>query len=441
MRFTTGPGMWYDELCMRCFMEGNNVKEKLQGKKFRLGLNLFLGGSGVLLFYFFIKDFSRVMTGLKTLNGILFPFILGAVIAYLLCPIYNVTVRFVYRHAKDRTFLGFSRVKRRALTYARVIGSVAALIVLFAVMAAAVALIVPQLIKSIVAIVKILPGRIDDLTDGVAYLARKAGHPEVIGSIDGFIQKGIDSILKFAENKLIPGSGNSVVRITEGIVATAKLFLNILVSVIVSVYLLNGKERLKANSKRFILSHFSRAHAEEIMEFGTFCNRTFGGFINGKIIDSIIIGILCYILMVILHLPYTALISTIVGVTNIIPFFGPFIGAIPSAVLICVISPLKALYFLIMILGLQQFDGNILGPKILGDSTGLASFWVMFAIIVGGGLFVVAGMVLGVPTFAIITYYFDRNTGKRLRSKGYKDKTEEYLDFNVYDADRKDILK
>ena len=150
---------------------------------------------------------------------------------------------------------------------------------------------------------------------------------------------------------------------------------------------------------------------------------------------------LIYILMVILHLPYTALISTIVGVTNIIPFFGPFIGAIPSAVLICVISPLKALYFLIMILGLQQFDGNILGPKILGDSTGLASFWVMFAIIVGGGLFGVAGMVLGVPTFAIITYYFDRNTGKRLRSKGYKDKTEEYIDFNVYDADRKDILK
>jgi predicted PurR-regulated permease PerM len=422
-------------------MEGRTVKEKLQNKTFRLGLNLFLGGSGVLLFYFFIKDFGKVMAGLKALNGILFPFILGAVLAYLLCPIYNVTVRFFYRHAQKWNVLGFSRIKRRALTFSRVIGSIVALIVLFAVMAAAIALIVPQLIKSVVAIVKILPGRIDDLTNGIAYLARKSGHSEVIGSMDTLIHKAIDSLMTFAAKKLIPGTGSIAVRLTEGIVATAKLCLNILVAVIVSVYLLNGKEKLKANMKRFILSHFSRAHSEEIMNFGSFCNRTFGGFINGKIIDSIIIGILCYILMVILHLPYTALISTIVGVTNIIPFFGPFIGAIPSAILICVISPLKALYFLIMILGLQQFDGNILGPKILGDSTGLASFWVMFAIIVGGGLFGVAGMVLGVPTFAIITYYFDRNTGKRLRSRGFKEKTDEYIDFNVYDADRKDILK
>jgi predicted PurR-regulated permease PerM len=350
-------------------------------------------------------------------------------------------VRFFYRHAQKWNVLGFSRIKRRALTFSRVIGSIVALIVLFAVMAAAIALIVPQLIKSVVAIVKILPGRIDDLTNGIAYLARKSGHSEVIGSMDTLIHKAIDSLMTFAAKKLIPGTGSIAVRLTEGIVATAKLCLNILVAVIVSVYLLNGKEKLKANMKRFILSHFSRAHSEEIMNFGSFCNRTFGGFINGKIIDSIIIGILCYILMVILHLPYTALISTIVGVTNIIPFFGPFIGAIPSAILICVISPLKALYFLIMILGLQQFDGNILGPKILGDSTGLASFWVMFAIIVGGGLFGVAGMVLGVPTFAIITYYFDRNTGKRLRSRGFKEKTDEYIDFNVYDADRKDILK
>ncbi len=417
------------------------MKEKLQDRTFRLALNLFLGGSGILLFYFFIKYFHTVMAGVRAFGGILFPFILGGIIAYLLCPIYNVTVRHFYRHAQKWRFLGFSRVKRRALICARVIGSFVALVVLFAVLAGAIALIVPQLIKSIVAIFSILPGRIDDLTQEVNILAQKAGHPEAAATIDEFIRKGIAAATKFVEEKLLPINGNSVVKITEGIVATARLLLNILVSIIVSVYLLNGKEKLKANFKRIILARFSRENAEEIFSFGTFCNRTFGGFINGKIIDSIIIGILCYFLMLLLHLPYAALISTIVGVTNVIPFFGPFIGAIPSAVLICVISPLKALYFLIMILGLQQFDGNILGPKILGGSTGLASFWVMFAIIVGGGLFGIPGMVLGVPTFAIITYYFDRNTGKRLRFRGYKEKTDDYIDFNVYDADRKDILK
>ena len=145
-------------------------------------------------------------------------------------------------------------------------------------------------------------------------------------------------------------------------------------------------------------------------------------------------------LMKILGLPYVALCSTIVGVTNIIPFFGPFIGAVPSAIIICVIDPIKAGEFLIMIFALQQFDGNILGPKILGGTTGLSSFWVMFAIILGGGLFGFLGMILGVPVFAIIYHYFKLYTEKRLRRKGLAEETKDYQEFNKYDIDRRDIL-
>lgn len=158
-----------------------------------------------------------------------------------------------------------------------------------------------------------------------------------------------------------------------------------------------------------IVAFFSEHTAKEILDGASFTNKTFGGFINGKIIDSLIIGLLCFVCMTIFGWEYTLLISCIVGITNIIPFFGPFIGAIPSALLLLMVDPEQCMWFLVFILALQQFDGNILGPKILGDSTGLASFWVLFAVLVGGGLFGFIGMVIGIPVFAIIYAYATRS--------------------------------
>jgi predicted PurR-regulated permease PerM len=196
----------------------------------------------------------------------------------------------------------------------------------------------------------------------------------------------------------------------------------------------------KAQAKKTIMALCSKEHADDIFEFANYSNMQFGGFINGKIIDSAIIGVLCAILMSIIGLPYTVLVSTIVGITNIIPFFGPFIGAIPGTLIILLESPIQAFYFVILILALQQFDGNILGPKILGETSGLASFWVMFAILVGGGLFGFVGMVLGVPTFAVLYYYSGKLLRKKLKRKNMPEETEEYMEFNKYDINRKDVL-
>ena len=184
----------------------------------------------------------------------------------------------------------------------------------------------------------------------------------------------------------------------------------------------------------------SRERANEIFEFGNFCNRTFGGFINGKLIDSVIIGIICFVAMTIIDLPYPVLVSSIIGVTNFIPFFGPFIGAVPSTIIICVESPIKALYFIILVIVLQTFDGNILGPKILGGTTGLASFWVMFAIILCGGIFGFVGMILGVPVFAVLYYYSSKFISKKLKRRNLPEDTVNYEEFNKYDIDRKEII-
>ena len=373
------------------------LKERFEEKYFKFGMAIFLSGAGIILFYFFVKNIAGVGSALGALNTILSPFIYGLIMAYLLCPIYNFCTRNVYKINKDKW-----KNNHRAFIFAKTIASIVALIVLLAVMAGIMALLIPQLIKSVIAIVEILPGRLDELTKWITSTLGQSQYPRLAKYANGAINHAGDYILKWAANTFMPGSGSLVSRVSTGVIVTLRTLLNIVIGIVVSIYFLNGKERFKAQTKKIIIATFRRERADAIFDFGNFTNRTFGGFINGKIIDSIIIGIICYVAMLIMHLPYPALISTIVGVTNVIPFFGPFIGAIPSSIIICVINPLQALYFIIWIFILQQFDGNILGPKILGDSLGLPTLWIMFAIIVGGALFGVPGMVISVPIFSVL---------------------------------------
>ena len=154
---------------------------------------------------------------------------------------------------------------------------------------------------------------------------------------------------------------------------------------------------------------------------------TFGKFLSGKILDSLIIGILTFVILTIFKMPYTLLVSVIVGITNIIPFFGPFIGAIPSVIIILFVSPIKALWFLLIILVIQQIDGNIIGPKILGDSIGISAFWILFSILVAGKFLGLVGMVIGVPLFAVIYSIIKEVVESQLDKKGMKTKTEDYM--------------
>ena len=204
-----------------------------------------------------------------------------------------------------------------------------------------------------------------------------------------------------------------------GGVLTALSFLkNLLVGVIVSVYLLATKERCAAYCRKLTCAALSPAKAGWVFRAAGTADRIFSGFVRGKLLDSLIIGILCFFFSTIFKFPYAPLVSVIVGVTNVIPFFGPFLGAIPSLFLILLDSPIKALYFLVFIFALQQVDGNIIGPKILGGRTGLSSLWVIIAILVGGSFFGVAGMFFAVPVFACFNTFMDFWMNCRLKKRG-----------------------
>ena len=211
--------------------------------------------------------------------------------------------------------------------------------------------------------------------------------------------------------------------------------LNILIGFVVACYVLGNVETFSAKCKKLLYSCFSVKNTDTILSAVRFTDRAFNGFINGKIIDSAIIGIICYIVCSILKMPYIVLVSVVVGVTNIIPVFGPFIGGIPTALIILLVSPTKALIYVIFIIVLQQIDGNIIGPKILGSSIGINGFWIMFAILLGGGLFGVVGMILAVPLFAVLYSGLEILVDKRLKNRGLATETAAYVDIVGIDPD------
>jgi predicted PurR-regulated permease PerM len=213
-----------------------------------------------------------------------------------------------------------------------------------------------------------------------------------------------------------------------------KAVLNFIIGIIVTAYVLMIQEQLIGQSKKLLFAVFKPAWANVIIETVHKADEILGGFITGKLIDSAIIGVICYIGCVILHIPDSMLVAVIIGVTNIIPVFGPFIGAVPSLILVVIQSPWHALYLLIFIVILQQVDGNIIGPKILGNSTGLSAFWVMFAILIGGGMFGFFGMLLGVPVFAIIYYIVGKLVNYSVSRKGLPTETEEYVAISGVDT-------
>jgi len=225
-----------------------------------------------------------------------------------------------------------------------------------------------------------------------------------------------------------------------GVKGLITLVKNLFIGIIVMIYLLNIKDTLCAQAKKITYGLFSVRMANAIVDKARFVHKVFGGFIIGKLVDSLIIGIITFVLLSIVKMPYTLLISVIVGVTNVIPFFGPFIGAIPSSILLLLVSPKKCVVFLILILIIQQFDGNILGPKILGESTGVSSFWVLFSILLFGGVLGPIGMIIGVPTFAVLYRLVAEFIEKRLTWKHLSTSTADYGELDYVDENRRTFV-
>lgn len=396
------------------------MRIKLEKKHYQWGLVALAVLVCAMLVFFAVHRFDKVAHFFQVCFGVLAPFIYGLVMAYLLCPIYNVTVRKVYAAINK----GKYKLKHD-LTIAKATGTVVSAAVIVVVVTGVMWMIIPGLWDSLLKVIEILP---EGMAKFSAWVEVKfANLPVAKDTIADWTKQFTDSAVAFATDKLIPQTGSVAMTISGTLIGALGAIFDFFIGIVVCMYFLNIKDTLAAQIKKFIIAHFKEATAEEILEGADYTNRTFGGFISGKIIDSAIIGIICFICMSLFGWEYTLLISCIIGITNIIPFFGPFIGAIPSSLLLLMVNPMHCLYFIIFVFLLQQFDGNILGPKILGESTGIASFWVLFSVIVGGGFFGFIGMVLGIPVFAVAYAYCSRAINRKLYKKGFSTATEDYI--------------
>lgn len=408
------------------------MKVRLDENNIKWGITAFLVIIASMLIFFCLLRLESTRASFSTFRGIMAPFVWGFVIAYLLCPIYNGIVRGVYQLFSKR-----EKKFRKDLFVSKLAGTIVSLAVLIVVILGVSWMIIPGLYDSIVNIVEMLPaGRQLALAWVDAKLSK---FPIAEEKIAQYVNDSTDNIIKFATEYFLPHYTTIASGISSGIIGAVNLVKNILIGIIISVYFLNSKDIFAGQIKKGLFALFKEKTANSILDFGRYTNRSFGGFISGKLIDSVIIGLICFLCMSIFGWEYSLLISCIIGITNIIPFFGPFIGAIPSALLLLLVSPWHALYFVIFVILLQQFDGNILGPKILGDSTGLASFWVLFAVLVGGGLFGMVGMVVAIPVFAVIFYYMTQFVNNRLEAKGFSSSLVDYKIDSYRTVDRSPV--
>ena len=395
------------------------MKYQIEKKHISMGIVTFAVLAASIVLFFILYRMHGFMDVISRVIGILMPFVYGLVVAYLLCPLYNLT----YNKCVRSKLLNKSK-KNRTAFYSRICATIVSIVVLILVLTSLSWMIIPGLVDSIVGLAKTLPGQINSFIGLIkATAVDMADTNKMMASL---VDTLVDSGSKWVETTIIPRSETLITSLSTSLLSVISGVKNFLIGIIICIFFLNSKDNFAAQARKITYATLKKENADKFLYGTHFINMTFGKFINGKLIDSLIIGLICFIFMSAVNWPYAMLISVIIGVTNIIPFFGPFFGAIPSSLLILIIDPMTCLYFVIFILALQQLDGNVIGPKILGESIGIPSFWIMFAILVGGGLFGFVGMVLGVPIFACIYEYVRYKISSRLKAKGMSTDTNEY---------------
>ncbi len=396
------------------------------------GVTAFAVIAAGVLFYFGIDYMGNVMSALGKLMGILSPFIWGLVISYLLIPSMMMYERRLFKPLAARINKTKPRIKKDS-KLPRVLSLILAEIVMLLIITALFYLIVPQVYDSISAIITNSPSYFDTAYSAIDNLLKD--YPEIEQYATKIFGNLTDALTKWGTNTLLPSMENIVANITNGVFYVLKGLYNVVIGIIVSVYILYNKEPFIAHYRKILYSIFSPEHAKHIISALRFADKTFMGFISGKLLDSAIIGVLCYLGCVALKMPYALLISVIVGVTNVIPFFGPFIGAVPSALLVLLVDPKMCLWFIIFVFVLQQLDGNVIGPKILGTSIGINGFWVLFSIVLFGGIFGFWGMLLGVPAFVIIYTALEMLIDRKLKRHKLPTDANEYMNLDYIDPE------
>lgn len=402
------------------------------------GLFVVIGG---ISFYYLIFQGSSLKNNLLGLLSICMPIVDGLILAYLLWPIVSFLERRLLYPAKDLLIARFPSCRRRESRlkkYCRGIAIMLTVVFVLIMLTGFFRFVIPQLAFSVQSIVAQFDDYVSNLTEWLQEIL--ANNPDIEKMANDAIRTYYPKLEDWMSH-LIPQMNNLVKTVSLSMISVAKSLWNLVIGLIISVYLLGNKERFLNQLKKMTYAFLTPQAANSVIADARLIDRTFGGFINGKILDSVIIGIICFFCVSILKFPYPMLISVIIGVTNVIPFFGPFIGAVPCAFLILMVNPWQCLYFIIFVLILQQFDGNFLGPKILGSSTGLSGFWVIFSITLFSGLMGVAGMILGVPVFAVFYSLVRRKVNNNLKQKGMPTDSAAYADVREVNAVTKEFVR
>lgn len=386
-----------------------------------------------ILFFFMVYRYHGFASFWRKLVWIVQPITIGVILAYLLNPVVRFIEAYVVKFLIPRV-----KNKRRARKAGRGVGVAGALLFLAVILILLFSVIVPSVSRSIQNMITVFPSEINNLIEWIEEFSK--GDSELAEMVSEGIETASTMFQTYVQTELLPQAKVYLASITNGVIYGVKLLTNVLVGVIVSVYVLMSKETFAGQAKKIIYAILKPERGNIVITTVRKSNEIFGGFISGKLLDSAIIGVLAYIVLAIMKMPDTMLLAVIIGVTNVIPFFGPFIGAVPSFIIVVLQNPVQGLYFLIFIFILQQIDGNIIGPKILGDSTGITPFWVVTSILIFGGLWGFPGMLLGVPVMAVLQYIVRNLLDYALKKRGLVSDTASYVELVRVDKNTNQLV-
>ena len=394
-------------------------------KRYRgLMLSIFITAAAIIVFFFAIYRFKGLTDFFDKFTTVTRPFIIGFIMAYLMNPI----MMFLEKKLLP-PFARRSKHIKKTNRRVRMVTTLIALAVLLGIMALFFSMVMPRLAST----ANELVDNLNEKIIGVLDWANDVTHGDYEEALmnaknEENIEEAVAAATKWVRSYLSVGEEDDIAAtVARWGFSAGRLIFNFVLGCVIAVYVLMSKDQFKGQIKKLIYGFFPTEAGNAIVGFIRNSNKIFYGFVIGKLIDSLIIGCICYICMLIMRMPYAVLTSVIIGLTNFVPVFGPYIGAVPTVIIIFVTEPIKGIYFLIFVIILQQIDGNIIGPKILGDSTGIPSFWVVLGIVAGGGFFGLPGMLLGVPTMAVIYNLFRELSRNRLRQKDLPEKTRDYI--------------
>lgn len=409
------------------------------------GLTAFAVIFASTLIVFILMNQHSLIAGIGNFLNALIPIFYGFIFAYLLCPIVNFFETRVFgklfarkKPAEPRTAAsaeaqahGLNIFVKNKLS--RILSILVTLLIVLLILAGVISAIIPQLEATIRILVNNIPSYIATLTDWIA--SAFASFPDLGVEVTDMVNQSFVALRDFLSNSILPQVGDYFGSLTNGIMSVIGILMNLLLGVVISIYCLYSKELFSAQAKKILYSALKVKHANTFIGAVRRVHHSFGSFITGTLIDSFVVACVTFIITTLFDIPFALLVSVIMGLTNIIPYFGPFIGAVPSAFLILMEDPVKCLIFIVIILVIQNLNGNILSPRILGENIGLSSFWVIFALLAGQGIFGFWGLIIGIPLFAVIYSAGKALISARLTAKGLPADSGTYTDIKCFEAD------